>query len=201
MPTKLLHLVRHGHSVQNHTMETIGARLIGADPDTIEMRSLMGVFPEVLEEMKTLTLERDSPLTPKGQQQAESLKGRASFLQPPHVELVVASTQRRALLTASIVNGEAIAAGELRAVSLASNGGAWRMARRIRLRLSPSGSCGEGMSSLKDVSLTDCARHVRLRISNGQKQGGRRMTWASWHRHRRQRATGTDASASRHRQC
>jgi broad specificity phosphatase PhoE len=118
MPTKLLHLVRHGHSVQNHTMETIGARLIGADPDTIEMRSLMGVFPEVLEEMKTLTLERDSPLTPKGQQQAESLKGRASFLQPPHVELVVASTQRRALLTASIVNGEAIAAGELRAVSL-----------------------------------------------------------------------------------
>ena len=47
---------------------------------------------------------------------------------------------------------------ELLAVWRTSNGGAWRMARRMRLRFSPSGSCGEGMFPLKDVLPTEQVR-------------------------------------------
>ena len=111
-PTKILHLIRHGESVQNRLMHEIAS---GQNPMAKELNPEK--YFEFARELYQLK-EFDYKLTDKGVKQALFLKEDNDY--HAGVTLVVSSTQERAIRTAALAFGDLIKAGQARGVALDS---------------------------------------------------------------------------------
>ena len=117
-PTKVLHLIRHGESLQNRLMDEMTSDYIKGEGQNSRTKELKPEkYFEFIRKLYHLK-EFDYKLTEKGVKQALFLKADNKY--HPGVTLVISSTQERAIRTAAVAFGDLIKTGQARGVALDS---------------------------------------------------------------------------------
>ena len=117
-PTKILHLIRHGESLQNRLMDEMTSDYIKGEGQNSRTKELKPEkYFEFIRKLYHLK-EFDYKLTEKGVKQALFLKADNKY--HSRVTLVISSTQERAIRTAAVAFGDLIKAGQARGVALDS---------------------------------------------------------------------------------